>query len=180
MRSPQTILTTFISLAVTATAALLLPILFPAHGMSPYPHATWLPLVVVLALVVFAAQSWRVAIRGTRGDVSISMAIDVATMLLLHPFVAAAGSALGTALYHLFRRAWKEHRVERAIVRGVVTFAAVGLGGWLFHTLRPQTGPLIFSRDWLALAAGICLRLAIRVLFYPLTIAALRPEPVAV
>lgn len=48
-------------------------------------------------MLVWAAQSCCVAVHGTCGDVSISMAIDVATMLLLPPFVAAANSASGTS-----------------------------------------------------------------------------------
>ena len=134
-------------------------------------------MVLILTILVWATQRWRVAIRGARGDVSISMAIDVATMLLLHPFVAATASALGTGLYHFFTPKY-DHRVERMIVRGVTTFAAVALGGWLFHMLRPEPGPLLFTHDWLALGAGIAFRLGVRVIFYPLGMAALRDNPV--
>ncbi|HWI51046.1 MAG TPA: GAF domain-containing sensor histidine kinase [Symbiobacteriaceae bacterium] len=136
-----------------------------------------LATVLALSILVWATQRWRVAIRGMRGDVSYSMAIDVAAMLSTHPFYAAAGSALGTALYHFFT-VKKEHRPERTLVRGWVTFAAVALGGWLFHWLRPAPGPLHFPSDGLAVAAGIAVRLGMRVLFYPLGMAALRPEPV--
>lgn len=179
MRSPKAVATSLISLAVTGLAALLLPLLFPAKGMDPVPPATWAPVVAIVAVVVLISQSWRVAIRGARGDVSISMAIDVAMMLLVHPFIAATSSALGTALYHTFMaKGWQEHRKERAIVRSIVTFSAVALGGWLFHMLRPAAGPLVFVRDWAAVGAGIGVRLGVRVVFYPLGMAALREEPV--
>jgi signal transduction histidine kinase len=178
MNNPFGLLITLLSLAITADAALLIPLAFPAPGVVPVPMATAVVIIAVLTLLVFAAQWWRVAIRGTRGDVSISMAIDVATMLLLPPYIAAAGSALGTAMYHFVTRSSKEHRLERAFVRGIVTFAAVALGGWLFRTLKSAPGPLIFAQDWWAVGAGIGLRLAIRVLFYPMGMAAFRSEPV--
>jgi signal transduction histidine kinase len=179
LRSPQAVFISLISLAVTGLAAFALPLMWPAGGMEPIPAVSWAPIVFGTAMIVVLSQSWRVAIRGARGDVSISMAVDVATMLLLHPFIAASGSALGTALYHLFfARAWREHRTARAVVRGIVTFSAVALGGWLFHTLRPMPGPLNFVRDWIAIGVGIGLRLLIRVVFYPLGMAALRTEPV--
>lgn len=179
MRSPHTIWITLFSLAATAGAALLLPIALPLRAFEPLPPAQWALIATVLTVLVWASQSWRVAVRGTRGDVSVSMALDVATMLLMHPFLAASGSALGTGLYHLFSRASHgEHRAERAVVRGVITFAAVALGGWFFHTLRPSPGPLVFERDWIVLSFAIGLRLGIRVLFYPLGMAALRKEPV--
>lgn len=178
MRSLRPIWISVFSLALTGGAGLLVPLLLPAKGTGSLPPS-WLLSVGVLALLVWAAQSWRVAIRGTRGDVSISMAIDVATMLLLHPLAAATGSAVGTALYHFFGpQSWKKHRLERAIVRGVITFSAVSLGGWLFRILRPEPGPLIFLQDWTAVGTGIFLRLAIRVIFYPLGSAALHTEPV--
>jgi signal transduction histidine kinase len=74
----------------------------------------------------------------------------------------------------------KEHRLERGIIRGVITFAAVALGSWVFHSLRPAPGPLHFPADWPAVAAGIAVRLTMRVIFYPLGMAALRPEPLRV
>lgn len=179
MRSPNAILTSAISLTLTVGAALWLPLRFPAPEMGPVAPSIWIPVVIALALLVWAAQFWRVAIRGARGDVSISMAIDVATMLLMHPFVAAAGSALGTAMYHQFGpRKTTGNRTLRALIRGMVTFSAVALGGWLFRMLRPEPGPVIFAQDWIALSAGILLRLLIRVIFYPLGMAALRPSPV--
>lgn len=179
VRSPHTIWITLFSLAATAGAALLLPIALPLYAFESVAPARWALTVSIITVLVWAAQSWRVAIRGTRGDVSISMALDVATMLMMHPFIAATGSALGTGLYHLFSRASSgEHRPERAVVRGVITFAAVALGGWFFHTLRPLPGPLIFDRDWVILSFAIGLRLGIRVIFYPLGMAALRKEPV--
>jgi signal transduction histidine kinase len=179
VRSPNAIVITLLTLVLSAGATFFFPLVFPAPGLAYIPPLTWIPAVLPLAMLVWATQFWRVAVRGTRGDVSFSMAIDVASMLLMHPFVAATGSALGTALYHRWGyRTANEHRTERAIVRGVITLAAVTLGGWLFHTLRPQPGPLVFVRDWAALGAGIALRLAIRVVFYPLGMAALREEPV--
>lgn len=185
MRKPLALWISLISLALTVGASLALPLMFPVLGIQTIPVAAWALTVAILTMLVWAAQSWRVAIRGARGDVSISMAIDVATMLLYHPLLAATGSALGTALYHVFgfvgTKGWppgREHRLGRALVRGVITFAAVALGGWLFRTLRPGEGPLIFREDWIALTAGIAVRLAVRVLFYPLGMAALRPDPV--
>ncbi|MDB4898110.1 MAG: two-component sensor histidine kinase, partial [Firmicutes bacterium] len=100
MRRPNAVLTTALTMIVTAGAAFLLPLAFPAPGLVLIPPVTLVPAAALVTVLVWAAQFWRVAIRGARGDVSISMAIDVATMLLLHPFVAATGSALGTALYH--------------------------------------------------------------------------------
>lgn len=175
--SMRTIWTTVLSLAVTASLGLILPLVLPAPGLEPVPLHSAAITVALLTVLVWVTQRWRVAIRGAKGDVSFSMAIDVGTMLLLHPLLAGIGSALGTALYHSVT-VQKEHRVGRAVVRGVVTFAAVTLGGWLFRTLRPEPGPLIFLHDWAALATGIFLRLGIRVAFYPLGMAALRDEPV--
>lgn len=166
-----------IALVLTGGAALLLPLAVPGADMHPLPFPRAFVTVLILSLFVWAAQRWRVAIRGARGDVSISMAIDVATMLMLHPFIAGAGSALGTALYHAIT-VKKPHFRERALVRGVVTFAAVALGGWTLHALRPATGPLVFLDDWVAVTAAIALRLGVRVIFYPLGMAALRAEPV--
>lgn len=178
MRRGDGLWISFITLIVVGGAGLLVPLLFSAPGLTPVPAGAWLITLFLLTMLVWAAQSWRVAVRGTRGDVSISMAIDVATMLLLHPFVAAAGSALGTGLYHsLGAPLGKEHRFQRALVRGILTFSAVALGGWLFHTLRPEEGRIIFEQDWMAMTAAIVLRLAIRVAFYPLGMAGLRPEP---
>ena len=179
IRNRYTVGISLVSLALTGGAALLLPLLFPEPGLDPVTPAIALATVMALSIMVWATQRWRVAIRGMRGDVSYSMAIDVAAMLSTHPFYAAAGSALGTALYHFFT-VKKEHRPERTLVRGWVTFAAVALGGWLFHWLRPAPGPLSFPGDGLAVAAGIAMRLAMRVLFYPLGMAAIRPEPVKV
>lgn len=181
VRNTNAVLISALSLILTVGTALWLPLRYPAPGPEPLPMSTWLPLVLALTLLVWAAQFWRVAIRGARGDVSVSMAIDVATMLMTHPFVAAAGSALGTALYHQWgAQTGNEHRTARAVIRGLVTFSAVALGGWLFHILRPEPGPVVFLRDWVALITAIFLRLLIRVVFYPLGMAALRPEPVAV
>jgi signal transduction histidine kinase len=177
MRNQTTPWISLFSTAALGAAAIILPLTVPIPGVMPLPWGFTLLLTAVLTALVWRAQRWRVAIRGARGDVSISMAIDVATMLLLHPFVAALCSALGTAFYHYFT-ARKENRLGRAVVRGVITFAAVALGGWLFHTLRPQPGPIYFLRDWWPIGAGIVLRLGIRVVFYPLGMAALRSEPV--
>jgi len=183
MRSARTLwlsLSTLVALAGTAVA---LPLLLPVPGPAAQTLLTQTLTVSVLAGLVLAAQPWRVAIRGTRGDVSISMAIDVATMLMLPPFIAAAGSSLGTALYHFFGARnfpkGREHRFGRAVVRGVVTFSAVALGGWLFRFLRPAPGSILFVQDWLAVGLGIATRLGVRVVFYPLGMAALRTEPVA-
>ncbi|HWI65634.1 MAG TPA: GAF domain-containing sensor histidine kinase [Symbiobacteriaceae bacterium] len=176
IRSRYKVGISLVSLAFTGGAAIMLPLLSPEPWLFPAARTTSLATALLLSILVWATQRWRVAIRGTRGDVSISMAIDVATMLMFHPFVAGAGSALGTALYHFFT-VKKEHRPERTIVRGWVTFAAVALGGWVFHMLRPDAGPLHFPNDGLAVAVGIAVRLALRVLFYPLGMAALRPEP---
>lgn len=178
IRSRSALGLSLFSLALTGGAALVLPLLFPEPETAPVAPAVAALTIVVLGIIIWAAQRWRVAIRGTRGDVSISMAVDVATMLVFHPYLAAAGSALGTALYHFFTFR-KEHRLERAVVRSVVTFAAVALGGWLFHLLRPAPGPLHFPSDGLAVATGIAVRLALRVVFYPLSMAAIRPEPVS-
>ncbi|HYG58622.1 MAG TPA: GAF domain-containing protein, partial [Symbiobacteriaceae bacterium] len=165
------------SLAITGIPAVALPLLFPEPGLGSAQVAASGLTILVLGVLVWATQRWRVALRGARGDVSISMAIDVAMMLLLHPLVAAASSALGTALYHQIT-VKKEYKTERAVVRGVITFAAVSLGSWLFHMLRPGTGPLVFVNDWLAVGFAIALRLGIRVIFYPLGMAVLREEPV--
>lgn len=167
---------TLLSLLVTTGAAFALPLLYPVATQTPILPAPF--AIALLTLLIFATQPWRVALRGARGDVSISMALDVAAMLLMPPYVAAAGSAVGTALYHLSQPE-KMKRVPRALVRGVVTFAAVGLGGWLYRSIRPDTGPLIFAQDGFALLVGIGLRLLIRVIFYPLGMAALRRESVA-
>lgn len=171
-----------LSLTLLAAASASVPLVFPVPVPPTGGPGTVLLTVTILSVLVLTSQPWRVAIRGTRGDVSISMAIDVATMLLLHPFAAAAGSALGTALYHLFGgRALPRAdrwRPERALVRGVVTFAAVALGGWLFRALHPGDGVILFARDWAAIGLGIAVRLGLRSLFYPLGMAALRPEPV--
>ncbi|MFZ5825758.1 MAG: histidine kinase [Bacillota bacterium] len=185
MQNQKALWISMLTLALTAGASFLLPLSFPAPGMEPLPPLSMGVTAVVITLVVWATQGWRVAIRGTRGDISISMAIDVATMLLFHPYIAATGSALGTALYHIFgfffAPRWaggKEHKVSRALVRGIITFAAVALGGWTFRMLRPDTGPLLFADDWLALGIGISIRLVIRIIFYPLGMAALRRDPV--
>ncbi len=174
-----------ITLALTTGASILLPINFPPRGLPIFPPLSMAVTVLVITVLVWTTQAWRVAIRGARGDISISMAIDVATMLLFHPYISATGSALGTALYHLgnYLRSprgaeGKERRISRALVRGVITFAAVALGGWVFRVLRPGEGPLLFSADWLALVIGITVRLAIRIIFYPLGMAALRRDPV--
>lgn len=170
---------TILSLLVTTGAAFALPLLYPV--VAP-PLLLSTPLTLgALTLLIWATQPWRVALRGARGDVSISMALDVAAMLLLPPWVAALGSAFGTALYHLVQQAQphKVNRVPRALVRGIITFAAVALGGWLYRTLRPGIGPLIFDQDWFALLIGIGLRLMVRAVFYPLGMAALRRESVA-
>jgi signal transduction histidine kinase len=178
-RSGLDLTITLLSLLVIAGAAFALPLLFPVQAPAPFlpPVIT----VAVLTLLMWATQPWRVALRGARGDVSISMALDVAAMLLLPPYLAATGSALGTALYHLFHafEPQKWNRLPRALVRGIITFAAVGLGGWLYRTVRPAPGPLIFAADWAALLMGIGLRLLIRSIFYPLGMAALRRESVA-
>lgn len=166
-----------LSLMLIGSLAMFLPVYMPPKAIAlPSPGIGALT-VALLTAMVWATQRWRVAIRGARGDVSISMAIDVATMLLMHPYIAAAGSALGTACYHFFT-VRKEMRFERALVRGLVTFAGVALGGWLFRELRPGIGPLDFLSDWAALVAGIGVRLGIRVMFYPLGMAALRSAPV--
>ncbi len=182
MRTGRTLWISALSLSLLGVVSLAIPLLFPVPVPPAGGPATRLITVAVLTAMVLFVQPWRVAIRGTRGDVSISMAIDVATMLLLHPFVSAAGSALGTALYHLFGgHAWPqggERRPGRALVRGVVTFAAVALGGWLFRALRPGTGDIYFASDWLAIGTAIATRLGVRSLFYPLGMAALRSEPV--
>lgn len=183
MRNRSTLWISLSSLVILAGAAVVLPRLLPASRLPTQTVVTQGLTVAVVAGLVLAAQRWRVAIRGTRGDVSISMAIDVATMLMLPPFVAAAGSALGTALYHFFGARnfpkGREHRLNRALVRGVITFSAVALGGWLFRFLRPAPGPILFVNDWLAIGLGIATRLGVRVVFYPLGMAALRAEPVA-
>ncbi|HLO04888.1 MAG TPA: GAF domain-containing sensor histidine kinase [Symbiobacteriaceae bacterium] len=178
-RSGLDLFITLLSLLVTTGVAFALPLLYP---VATPPLV--LPAVVTIAaltLLMWATQPWRVALRGARGDVSISMALDVAAMLLLPPYVAASGSAFGTALYHLFHPFTPEkvNRIPRALVRGIITFAAVGLGGWLYRSIRPGEGPLLFGQDWFALAIGIGLRLVIRVIFYPLGMAALRRESVA-
>jgi len=168
-----------LTIALAATATIALPSLFPPIVFMSGSLAQQVVTVLVLGVTVLLAQFWRVAIRGTRGDVSISMAIDVATMLLLHPYLSGAGSALGTAMYNGFwARADKDHRVARALVRGIITLSAVTLGGWLFRSLRPEDGPIIFAQDWAAIGAGIALRLGIRVVCYPLGMAALQPKPV--
>jgi signal transduction histidine kinase len=178
MRNPQALWLSLLTLAFTGGLAIAVPRVFPVVGMpTTATPAAAVIAVLVLTILVWATQRWRVAIRGAKGDVSISMAIDVATMLMLPPSVAAAGSALGTALYHRFS-VDKQNSIERAVVRGVVTYAAVALGGWLFHALRPDNGPLVFLNDWAAIGVAIFLRLAIRVVFYPLGMAALRSEPV--
>lgn len=183
MRQPSALWISLSSLTLVAAAALLLPLEFPAKGEPlPPPGAALLP-VAVIALLVWLAQPWRVAIRGARGDISISMAIDVAAMLLFHPFIAALGSAVGTAFYHLAgvpftRRVPREHRLPRALIRGVVTFAAVALGSWAARMIRPAAGPIVFTADWLALFVGISIRLLVRIIFYPLGMAALRQGPV--
>ena len=183
LRQPSALWISLSSLTLVAAAALLLPLEFPAKGEPlPPPGAALLP-VAVIALLVWLAQPWRVAIRGARGDISISMAIDVAAMLLFHPFIAALGSAVGTAFYHLAgvpftRRVPREHRLPRALIRGVVTFAAVALGSWAARMIRPAAGPIVFTADWLALFVGISIRLLVRIIFYPLGMAALRQGPV--
>jgi signal transduction histidine kinase len=177
VRTQTTPWISFLSLAATGAAAVIVPLMLPLPGFIPVHPGLMVLMIAGLSVMVWAAQRWRVAIRGARGDVSISMAIDVATMLLLHPFIAASASALGTALYHVFT-VKKESRLGRAVVRGVITFAAVGLGGWLYHTLRPEPGLINFQRDWWAIGAGIVLRLGMRVVFYPLGMAALRSAPV--
>lgn len=178
-RSGLDLFITLLSLLVTTGVAFALPLLYPvATPPLVVPAAV---TVAALTLLIWATQPWRVALRGARGDVSMSMALDVAAMLLLPPYVAASGSAFGTALYHLFHpfTPEKANRVPRAVVRGIITFAAVGLGGWLYRSIRPGTGPLLLDEDWLALLIGIGLRLLIRVIFYPLGMAALRRESVA-
>lgn len=178
-RSGLDLFITLLSLLVTTGVAFALPLLYPV--VTPPLAVPATATVAALTLAIWAIQPWRVALRGARGDVSMSIAIDVAAMLLLPPFVAASGSAFGTALYHLFHpfTPEKENRIPRAVVRGIITFAAVGLGGWLYRSIRPGVGPLLFGQDWLALLIGIGLRLIIRVVFYPLGMAALRRESVA-
>lgn len=185
MQNQKALWISMLTLALTAGASFLLPLNFPPPGLPVLPPLSMGLTALVITMVVWATQAWRVAIRGARGDISVSMALDVATMLLFHPYIAATGSALGTALYHLFgfffAPRWaggKEHKVNRALVRGVITFAAVALGGWTFRMLRPYDGPLFFADDWLALVIGISIRLAIRIIFYPLGMAALRRDPV--
>jgi signal transduction histidine kinase len=178
-RSGLDLFITILSLLVTTGASFALPLLYPVA--TPPLFMPTVLTIGLLTLLMWATQPWRVALRGARGDVSISMALDVAAMLMLPPYVAASGSAFGTALYHLFHPFMPEkvNRVPRALVRGIITFAAVGLGGWLYRTLRPGEGPLLFQQDWFALLIGIVLRLLIRVIFYPLGMAALRRESVA-
>lgn len=178
-RSGLDLFITLLSLLVTTGVAFALPLLYPVA--TPPLVVPAVVTVAVLTLLMWTTQPWRVALRGARGDVSISMALDVAAMLLLPPYVAASGSAIGTALYHLFHPFTPEkvNRIPRALVRGIITFAAVGLGGWLYRTIRPGDGPLLFGQDWFALLIGIGLRLVIRVIFYPLGMAALRRESVA-
>lgn len=185
MQNQKALWISMLTLALTTGASILLPLNYPVAGLPVLPPLSMALTALVITLLVWATQAWRVAIRGTRGDISVSVAIDVATMLLYHPYIAATGSALGTALYHLFgfffAPRWvggREHRLSRALVRGVITFAAVALGGWVFRTVRPGDGPLTFSADWLALVLGISIRLAIRIIFYPLGMAALRRDPV--
>jgi len=183
MRNSRSLLISMLSLCLLASASILLPLYFPGSGQPLPPPLTSLAIAAVISLLVWLAQPWRVAIRGARGDISISMAIDVAAMLLYHPFIAALGSAAGTAAYHLFgmpfiRPRQKENRVARAVVRGVITFSAVALGGWAAEVLRPAPGDIIFSQDWLAIFVGISIRLLIRIVGYPLGMAALRREPV--
>lgn len=185
MQNQKALWISMLTLALTTGASILLPLNFPPPGLPLLPPLSMGLIALVLTLLVWSTQAWRVAIRGTRGDISVSMAIDVATMLLYHPYIAATGSAAGTALYHtfgfFFAARWeggREHRVARALVRGVITFAAVALGGWVFRTLRPHEGPLLFADDWIALVIGISVRLVIRIIFYPLGMAALRRDPV--
>lgn len=131
-------------------------------------------VAVVLAFAVWVTQFWRVSVRGTRGDVSMSVAVDVFAFLVFDPLPAALGSAAGVALYHQNRRDW-----QRALVRGLVTFASVGIGGWVFHTTRtlPLYTPLDFAVDGLHLLLAVSLRLALRVILYPLSMAALQRNP---
>lgn len=185
MQNQKALWISMLTLALTAGASIWLPLNFPPPGLPTLPPLSMGLTALVITLMVWATQAWRVAIRGTRGDISVSMAIDVATMLLYHPYIAATGSALGTALYHsfgfFFAPRWaggKEHRGSRAVVRGVITFAAVALGGWVFRTMRPHDGPLLFADDWLALVVAITIRLGTRIIFYPLGMAALRRDPV--
>lgn len=183
MKPSRALWISLLSLGLLTAAAAFLPLRAPGGG-EPLPAL--LPAAVqvaLIALLVWLAQPWRVAIRGARGDISISMAIDVAAMLLFHPLVAALGSALGTALYHLVggpftRRVVREQRVPRAVIRGMVTFSAVALGSWAARVIRPTHGPIVFTADWLALFIGISIRLLIRIVFYPLGMAALRQAPV--
>lgn len=183
MQKQKALWISMLSLALVAGASLILPLRFRPFGLAYTPTPALLPTLLI-ALMVWVTQPWRVAIRGARGDISTSIAIDVAAMLLFHPFVAAAGSALGTAAYHLagfpyvYRPPAKENRAARALVRGVITFAGVALGGWVYHWLRPATGPIVFIHDWIAIFVGIFTRLMIRIIFYPLGMAALRRAPV--
>ncbi len=183
LKQPSALWISMLSLALVAGAALLLPLELPGKGEPLPPPLPALLQIAAIALAVWLAQPWRVAIRGARGDISISMAIDVAAMLLFHPYIAALGSAIGTALYHLVggpftRQAVKEHRGPRALVRGVITFSAVALGSWAARMIRPAAGPIVFTSDWPALFVGISIRLLIRIVFYPLGMAALRQDPV--
>ncbi|MEW8978439.1 MAG: GAF domain-containing sensor histidine kinase [Symbiobacterium sp.] len=183
-KNSRSLLISMLSLGLLACASLLLPVSFPGRSQPLPPPLSSFAIAAIIALLVWLAQPWRVAIRGARGDISVSMAIDVAAMLLYHPFIAGLGSAVGTAAYHLFGmplvRATrpKENRLARAFVRGVVTFAAVALGGWAAGMLRPAAGAIVFSQDWLAIVVGISIRLLIRIVFYPLGMAALRRDPV--
>ncbi len=183
LQKPKALWISTLSLGVLAGAALILPLQIPAKGDPMPPLVTSLLLAALIGLLVWLTQPWRVAIRGARGDISISMAIDVAAMLLFHPYIAALGSAAGTAFYHLVgvpftRQVPREQRVPRALIRGVVTFAAVALGSWAARIIRPAPGPIVFTADWLAIFAGISIRLLIRIIFYPLGMAALREGPV--
>jgi signal transduction histidine kinase len=170
---PRSLLWTAGSLSIATGGALWALLFTPDGGAADFGAAKAL-VVLATMLAVWITQYWRVSVRGTRGDVSMSVAVDVFAFLLFDPLPAALGSGAGVSLYHLFQRDW-----QRGLVRGLVTFASVGIGGWTFHTLRPLPlhAPLDIASDGIYLLTAVALRLAIRVVLYPMGMAAVRRDP---
>lgn len=169
LRTNRALLLTAGSLTL-ATGGALWALLLTPHGGAANFGIQRAAIAVVLAFAVWITQFWRVSVRGTRGDVSMSVAVDVFAFLVFDPLQAAIGSGAGVALYH-----FTQDR-KRALVRGIVTFASVGLGGWIFHTMRPEPlhGTLDIARDGLYLLLAVSIRLALRALLISFSMAGLR------
>lgn len=141
--------------------------------LSPYGRAVvnsgtipqWVVTVLTITLCVFLLRSWRVRIRGARGSASVSMAVDIAAMLVISPTQAAIAAGVGMAVGDIW---YKKRTPAAALVEALVNAIAVGVGGVAFYVLHGQSHGLLFPRDYIPVIAAVSARLAVKVALSPM------------